>query len=238
VAGPELFTPRALTFLRALKRNNDSAWFQARKADYVAHIQEPLHRLIAALAEDLHDEAPELACSPRESTFRIYRDTRFSDDKRPLKTYIAWALRPRGFPKGYAASLYAEFDPTETWIGGGLYHPEPAVRHAVREHVAAHHRRLAAIAKAPALKTHFGGISGDRLTRVPRGFAPEHPAAEFLRYKQWLVSKTFPGTFVTTPQFYPTLLTLFRTALPLIQFLNEPIAKPADDRRRTPSREA
>ena len=55
----DLFTPRALTFRRALKRNNDSAWFQARKAEYVAQVQEPLHRLIAALAEDLHDEAPE-----------------------------------------------------------------------------------------------------------------------------------------------------------------------------------
>ena len=91
---------------------------------------------------------------------------------------------------------------------------------------ATHHRRLASIAKAPALKKHFGDIQGDRLTRVPRGFDPEHPAAEFLRYKQWLVFKTFPGTFVTTPAFYPTLLTLFRTAAPLIHFLNEPITKP------------
>jgi uncharacterized protein (TIGR02453 family) len=226
VAGPELFTPRALTFLRALKRNNDGEWFRAHKADYVAHVQEPLHRLLAALADDLHDAAPELACSPRESTFRMYRDTRFSDDKTPLKTYVAWALRPRGFPKGYAASLYAQFDPTETWIGGGLYHPEPAVRTAVREHIATHHGRMVSIAKAAALRKHFGEIQGDRLTRVPRGFDPEHPAAALLRHKQWMVFKTFPGTLVTAPEFYPTLLTLFRTALPLIQFLNEPIAKP------------
>ena len=89
MSAPDLFTPRALTFLRALKRNNDSAWFQARKADYVTHIQEPLHRLLATLAEDMHDVAPELACSPRESTFRIYRDTRFSGDKKPLKTHAA-----------------------------------------------------------------------------------------------------------------------------------------------------
>jgi uncharacterized protein (TIGR02453 family) len=221
-----VFTPRALTFLRALKRNNDGEWFRARRADYVAHIQEPLHRLLETLADDLHDVAPELACSPRESTFRMYRDTRFSEDKTQLKTYVAWALRPRGFPKGYAASLYAEFDPTETWIGGGLYHPEPAVRTAVREHIAAQHRRLAAIVKAPAFRKQFGVLQGDQLTRVPRGFDPDHPAAAFLRHKQWLVSKTFPGTFVTTPAFYPGLLALFRAAVPLIQFLNQPIAPP------------
>ena len=128
---------KALTFLRALKRNNDGEWFRAHRADYVTHIQEPLHRLLETLNDDLHDVAPELACTARESTFRMYRDTRFSEDKTPLKTHVAWSLRPRGFPKGYAAGLYAQFDPSETWIGGGLYHPEPAVRTAEREHIAA-----------------------------------------------------------------------------------------------------
>ena len=51
-------------------------------------------------ADDLHEDAPELACSPRESTFRQYRDTRFSENKTPLKTYVAFVLRPRGCPKG------------------------------------------------------------------------------------------------------------------------------------------
>ena len=176
-AGPVFFTAKALTFLRALKRNNDGEWFRAHRADYVTHIQEPLHRLLERLNEDLHDVAPELACTARESTFRMYRDTRFSEDKTPLKTHVAWSLRPRGFPKGYAAGLYAQFDPGETWIGGGLYHPEPPVRTAEREHIAAHHRRLTAILQAPAFRKHLGAIEGDTLTRVPRGFDPAHPAA-------------------------------------------------------------
>ena len=54
------FTGKALTFLRALKRNNDGEWFRAHRADYVTHIQEPLHRLLERLDEDLHDVAPEL----------------------------------------------------------------------------------------------------------------------------------------------------------------------------------
>jgi uncharacterized protein (TIGR02453 family) len=222
-----VFTPKALTFLRALKRNNDGEWFRAHRADYLAHIQEPLHRLLETLADDLHDVAPELACSPRESTFRMYRDTRFSEDKTPLKTYVAWVLRPRGFPKGYAASLYAQFDPAETWIGGGLYHPEPAVRVAVREHIAAHHRRLTAIVGSAAFRKHLGTLQGDQLARVPRGFDPEHPAAAYLKHKNWMVSRSLPGTLVTTPAFYPTLLAIFRAAVPLVLFLNEPIAKPA-----------
>jgi uncharacterized protein (TIGR02453 family) len=225
-AAPAFFTPHTLRFLRALKRNNDGAWFRAHKADYTAHIQAPLHRLLETLADDLYDVAPELACSPRESTFRMYRDTRFSENKTPLKTYVAWVLRPRGFPKGYAASLYAQFDPTETWIGGGLYHPEPAVRTAVREHIAANHRRLTAIVQAPAFRKRLGTLQGDVLTRVPRAFDPGHPAAAFLKHRNWMVSQSLPGTLVTTPAFYPTLLGIFRAAVPLIHFLNEPIAKP------------
>jgi uncharacterized protein (TIGR02453 family) len=225
-AGPAtFFTAKALTFLRALKRNNDGEWFRAHRADFVAHIQEPLHRLLDQLREDLHDAAPELACTPRESTFRMYRDTRFSEDKTPLKTHVAWVLRPRGFPKGSAAGLYAEFSLTETWIGGGLYHPEPAVRTAVREHIATHHRRLRGIVEAAAFRNTVGPIDGsETLTRVPRGFDPAHPAADYLRLKDWVVARTMPGAFVTDPAFYPTLLAIFRAAAPFIRFLNEPIA--------------
>ena len=222
--GPIFFTGKALTFLRALKRNNDGEWFRAHRADYVTHIQEPLHRLLETLNDDLHDVAPELACTARESTFRMYRDTRFSEDKTPMKTHVAWSLRPRGFPKGYAAGLYAQFDPRETWIGGGLYHPEPPVRTAEREHIATHHRRLTRIVGAPAFVTHLGALDGDRLTRVPRGFDPDHPAADYLKFKDWMVSRSLPGTFVTEAAFYPTLLAIFRAAAPLIRFLNEPIA--------------
>ena len=222
-SGPN-FPGKALTFLRALKRNNDGEWFRAHRADYATHIQEPLHRLLEQLNEDLHDVAPELACTARESTFRMYRDTRFSEDKTPLKTHVAWSLRPRGFPKGYAAGLYAQFDVTETWIGGGLYHPEPAVRIAEREHIAAHHRRLTAILQARDFREHLGALEGDTLARVPRGFDPAHPAAAYLKFKDWMVSRSLPGAFVTDPAFYPTLLAIFRAAAPLIRFLNEPIA--------------
>jgi uncharacterized protein (TIGR02453 family) len=223
--GPTFFGPKALTFLRALKRNNDGEWFRAHRADYLAHIQEPLHRLLDTLRDDLHDVAPEFACTPRESTFRMYRDTRFSEDKTPLKTHVAWVLRPRGFAKGTAAGLYAEFSLTETWIGGGLYHPEPSVRHAVREHIAAHHRRLRTIVEAPAFRKTVGPLDdGETMTRVPRGFEPEHPAADYLKLKHWVVARTMPGAFATEPAFYPTLLAIFRAAAPFIRFLNEPIA--------------
>jgi len=83
------FTPKTLAFLRALKRNNDREWFKARKDDYEQHVREPMIMLLARLADDFRRFAPELVADPKVSLYRIYRDTRFSADKTPLKTNVA-----------------------------------------------------------------------------------------------------------------------------------------------------
>lgn len=220
---PTFFTPRTLTFLRSLKRNNDREWFRAHKADYEACCQRPMHALIERLAEEFQEFAPDLACSPRESTFRIYRDTRFSEDKSPLKTHIAAVFPARQLAKNAGAGLYFQIEPAEVWIGSGLYHaPSPTLR-AVREHLATNFKRFRSIVESPAFSRRVGPVTGDRLRRVPRGFDPSHPAAEYLKLKDLLVMRTFPGSFATTPRFYPTLVRLFRDMAPLVRFLNEPL---------------
>ena len=82
------FTPKTLAFLRALARNNDRAWFQERRAQYDAHVKAPMLAVIDQLASDFQAFVPELVAGPK-CIYRIYRDTRFSDDKTPLKTNIA-----------------------------------------------------------------------------------------------------------------------------------------------------
>jgi uncharacterized protein (TIGR02453 family) len=86
VASP--FTARTPSFLRALKRHNDRDWFRARKDDYERHVRGPMIEVLARLSKDLRAFAPEVVSDPRVSLFRIYRDTRFSSDKSPLKTAI------------------------------------------------------------------------------------------------------------------------------------------------------
>ena len=83
------FTTKTLSFLRALKRNNRREWFQPRKDDYETHVRAPMVSLLERLAIDLRGFAPELIAEPKISLFRIYRDTRFSSDKRPYKTHVA-----------------------------------------------------------------------------------------------------------------------------------------------------
>ena len=99
------FTPATLKFLRALKKNNDREWFKARKDDYEAHVKAPMLEVIGQLAKDFKKIAPELEASPKVSLYRIYRDTRFSEDKTPLKTNVAAVFPWKGLARHSGARL-------------------------------------------------------------------------------------------------------------------------------------
>jgi uncharacterized protein (TIGR02453 family) len=217
------FDPKALAFLRALKRHNDREWFRARKDDYDRLLRRPMIGAIERLAEDLQTFAPELVASPKTSLYRIYRDTRFSEDKSPLKTNVAAVFPCRGLAKHEGAGLYFEVSPGWVWVGGGMYSPDTSTLHAVREHIAANPRRLRTIVESPAFRRAVGRLEGERLQRVPRGFPRDHAAAEYLKFRQFLAGKEFPPAFAASPSFYARLLDLFRRIAPLVRFLNEPL---------------
>jgi uncharacterized protein (TIGR02453 family) len=217
------FTRKTLAFLRALKRNNDREWFRARKGDYEAHVRGPMIEVLDRLARDFAQCAPELISEPRVSLFRIYRDTRFSGDKTPLKTHVGAHFPSRRFAKGEGAGLYFEVAPAWVWIGGGIYMPTPEELRRLREHVAAHHRRLHRLVNSPSFRAGAGTLQGERLTRVPRGYPAEHPAADYLRYKQLFVGREYPADFALSPKFYPELLRVFRSIVPLVRFINTAI---------------
>jgi uncharacterized protein (TIGR02453 family) len=243
------FTQKTLSFLRSLKRNNDREWFRLRKPQYEQHVRGPMIAALERLAVDLKSFAPELVCDPRVSLYRIYRDTRFSADKTPLKTHVAAHFPLRGMARGEGAGLYFHVAPDEVWIGGGLYMPSPSDLRLIREHIAANHDRLRRIVKGAAFARAVGALDGEQLSSMPRGYLKTHPAAEYLRFKQFLGGKEFEAAFATSEHFYPELLTVFKAVAPLVRFLNAPLVegrrgvmpersardhRDATDRRRTP----
>jgi uncharacterized protein (TIGR02453 family) len=217
------FTPKTLAFLRQLKRNNDRAWFHAHRDEYEAHVRAPMLAFVTALAKDFSRFAPEMVADPKVSLFRQWRDTRFSEDKSPLKTNIAAVFPNRTLGRMNGAGLYFEIAPQWVWIGGGIYQPDTSQLQALREHVAGHHRRLDKIVKGTTFTRTCGGLKGDRLTRVPRGFDKGHPAAHYLQQKQFLGFREEKAEFATEPDFYKQLLTTFAALAPLCRFLNEPL---------------
>jgi uncharacterized protein (TIGR02453 family) len=224
-AAPPRFTPATLKFLRALKRNNRREWFNAHRDDYEAHVREPMTVIIERLGVDFRAFAPELVASPRVSLYRIYRDTRFSENKAPYKTHVAAVFPTRGLAKHEGAGLYFHISPEEVWMGGGMYAPQMPQLLAVRGHIATNVKRLRTIVESPAFRRQVGHLEGERLQRVPRGFPKDHEAAEFLKFRQFLAGREFPTALATSPGFYRTLITVFRRVAPLARFLNEPLLR-------------
>jgi uncharacterized protein (TIGR02453 family) len=222
------FSPKSVSFLRSLKRNNDREWFRARRDQYDAHVHEPMVAVIEQLAQDFRTIAPELIASPKQSMFRIYRDTRFSHNKKPLKTHAGAIFRTRELPKPQGAGLYFEIAPGWVWIGGGMWRPEPPELVRIREHIADTWPEMRRITRSASFRKRFEELSGDAMTRVPRGYRADHPAADYLKHRQFYGGAEFPAALAHSREFYPTWIATFKALMPLVRFLNEPlVAAPA-----------
>jgi uncharacterized protein (TIGR02453 family) len=219
------FPAEGLKFLRALKRNNRREWFQAHREDYERYVRGPMTEFVLALATDFRRIAPEMLADPKISLYRIYRDTRFSHDKTPYKTHAAAVFPRRGLGKHSGAGLYFHVGLQEVWIGGGVYAPMPDQLLAVRQHIAAHPRAFRSIVESPAFRKAFGELEGSKLSRVPVGFRKDHPAVEYLKFKQFLAGGDFPPDLSTSPRFYDTILGVFEKTMPLLRFLNQPLMR-------------
>src|SRR5579863_5555610 len=131
---PAYFTPELFRFLTRLKRNNKREWFQAHKEEYVACAFQPAIQFITDFAGPLYEISPHLIADPRTSRgslFRIYRDTRFSADKKPYKTHLAMRFSHRG-KDVHSPGFYLHLEPGGSFAASGLWHPEPPTLLKVR----------------------------------------------------------------------------------------------------------
>jgi uncharacterized protein (TIGR02453 family) len=173
------FRREAIQFLVELAAHNDRAWFQPRKAEYEELLKRPLEAFCVVLDERFKERGIPLAADPARSPFRIYRDTRFAKDKSPYKTNIGASFP---YTEGQAdAGGYFHLQPGDSFIGGGMWHPDPA-RLAAWRAVVDKGTGLDAL-EDPGFVATFGDVHGDRLTRVPQGFPKDHPRAELLKLK-------------------------------------------------------
>jgi len=217
-------SPAALTFLRNLAKHNDRAWFQPRKSDFEALLREPMLAIVRKITDAMMDFAPNHVRPAEKSLFRIYRDTRFSNDKRPYKTHVAAWWTHMGFDKTSGAGYYFHVRPKEVIIAAGAYMPEKEQLAAIRHWLLDHHEEFRKIVNRPAVRRTFVEFEGDALTRPPKGFPPEHPAMDLIRYKQWGMSVELPPKTALQTNFAATVIRHFRLLAPMVDALNTPIA--------------
>jgi uncharacterized protein (TIGR02453 family) len=214
-----------MQFFRGLARNNNRDWFQPRKPVFDEQVKQPMILLCEAVNNALKRFAPDYCTDPAKAIYRIYRDTRFSNDKTPYKDHIAASFRHKRLCGDSAgAGFYFQVSHKEPAVAGGMYMPLPETLLAVRTHIAQHHERLEALLNARAAKRLLGAIQGDQLTRIPKGFPADHPAADLLRRKQLYYFTVLSPELATTPDLYVAIVKRFEAMAPFLDFLNAPLA--------------
>jgi uncharacterized protein (TIGR02453 family) len=215
------FPPEALKFLRALERNNRREWFQPRKEIFDTKLKAPMMDLVEAINAQLPGFAPEHINDPKKAVYRIYRDTRFSPDKTPYKTHIAAIFPRRGLGRQSSAGFYVHLSPKSVGIAGGAYMPGREELLAIRTWIAENHAAFRKASRGP--EKLMGKLHGDSLTRAPKGFDPEHPAADLIRMKSWLYWIELEAGMAESPKLLAEVMKRFRSAAPVIDMLNAPL---------------
>jgi uncharacterized protein (TIGR02453 family) len=218
------FPAEGMTFLRNLARNNRREWFLPRKETYENSVKAPMAALVEALNGALMDFAPAYVTDPEKAIYRIYRDVRFSADKTPYKTHVAASFSRRGSARHAAAGFYCSVSPKEIAVGGGIYLAPKETLLAMRRHLAENYEDFRALIESRTVRRLLGEVQGERLSRVPKGYLPDHPAADFLKLKQCYLYTTLDPSIATTPRLYSELLARFRAMAPFLEFLNRPLA--------------
>lgn len=218
------FSPKLLTFFRELEKNNDRNWFAAHKDLFESEVRRPMIELTSLLCDDFRkiaaDYVPE---KPEKAIFRIYRDTRFSKDKTPYKTHMGSFLQHRRIEKYAGAAFYFEVSHRNVGLGGGMYMPGPEQLQAVRQMLSSKWEQVAKLCCDRALVKALGPVQGDKMSRVPKGFDPQSPAADWLRYKQIYYYLELPAKLALTADLYPEILRRLKLLVPFNDYLNSAI---------------
>jgi uncharacterized protein (TIGR02453 family) len=211
-----------LRFLKDLNRHNDRTWFEKNKPRYL-EAKQSFEDFISELLKELTKVDDKLAgLDPKKLPFRIYRDVRFSKDKRPYKVNMGAGFSPNGKlvqEPGY----YIHIEPgNKSFLAGGLYMPDAANLAKVRQEIDYNGDRLNKILKEKAFKKHFGGFDqSDKLKTTPKGYSIDHPHIELLKLKSWIVIHMYTDKEVMDKKFIKAIAGHGKTMRPLVDFIRE-----------------
>lgn len=174
-------------FFEDLKANNDRTWFKTNQARFEASVREPLLAFVAAFEEPLAAISPSMLAVAKKSggsLFRIHRDTRFSKDKSPYKTWAAVQFRHEAGRDAHAPCYYLHLAPDNVFVGAGIWHPDRTALDAIRARIDKHSTDWQMAGDA-ILRTGWH-LEGDALKRIPRGYDADHPLADDLKRKDFI----------------------------------------------------
>jgi len=204
----------SLKFLKDLSKNNTREWFHEHKDAY-EKVKQNSKEFLAELEREMNKQDQ----IEKTKLFRIYRDVRFSKDKTPYNTHISMSMSREGVYR--RGGYYLKITPGETILACGFWAPETSDLKLIRAQIAVDSKPLRKILNLKKFKDVFGQLGGDQLKSAPRGFDKDHPDVDLLRYKQFIVTKSFKATEVGQPNFIKELVKAYKAVIPFFNYMTD-----------------
>lgn len=220
-------SPDTLPFFMELERNNNREWFQSNKVRWDS-IREEFTELTAQVIDALSPLDPTIGHpDPKRCLYRIYRDLRFSPDKRPYKTHIAFFLSSGGIKRSGAPGYYLQIGQSDYGLeegcslGGGIFMPDAPTLAAIRQEIYYNYDEFRTIVDNPTYRKFYGEtfFTVGKLSRAPKGYPNDWEGADWLKYKDYCTMYSLSKKDVTSPQLLDRIMEAFQASLPLNRFI-------------------
>lgn len=211
-----------MDYLSALSINNNREWYHANKDEYKEANAEFEKLLQTLMLEIGKFDNSILQNNPKDLTFKIVRDTRFSHDKSPYNPAFRAHISAKGklpVPVGY----YLMIKPgNQSFLGGGLFAPmfKDATR-MIRDYIVQNGEEWEKIVHGPEFEKYFT-VQGTALKNVPAGYDKEHPQAKYLKFKSWYLEYPLKDEELNDAKvFSKNAAEIFRIMKPFNDYLNK-----------------
>jgi uncharacterized protein (TIGR02453 family) len=214
-----------LKFLKAIAKNNDREWFEKNKPKYI-EAKSQFEDFLEAFHKELVEFDESLGgLNPRKMGFRIYRDVRYSKDKRPYKVNMGAGFSPKG-KMDQEPGYYIHLEPgNKSFIAGGVYMPDAEKLAKIRQEIDYNPEKLLSIMKRKSFKKYFDDLDDfDKLKTAPKGYPKDHENIHLLQHKSFVVSHAFTDAQITDKKFVKNLAAVCKEIMPLNTFLKEAIS--------------
>lgn len=213
-----------LRFLKGLKKNNNKPWFEKNRPEYEM-ARADFGQFIQSVI-DLHAKKDPSIKSlvAKDCMFRINRDVRFSKNKSPYKSNFGASINKSGKKAENSAGYYFHLEPGASFAGGGIWMPDAEHLKKVRQEIDYNLSDFKKIVESKKFRAMYGQLDKSReytLTRVPKGYDADNPAAEYLKMKSYVAMINLTDETLLSKDLVKKTVAAFETLQPMLEFVNQ-----------------
>ena len=222
-----MLQPSTIKFLKDLKKNNNKPWFEKNRSVY-ENARADFAKFIQAVIDQHSKKDPTISnLVAKDCMFRINRDVRFAKDKSPYKSNFGASINKGGKKTDNTAGYYFHLSSGDSFLGGGIWMPAPDALKKVRQEIDYNYSDFKKIVNAKKFKSVYGDLSRASeytLSRVPKGYETDNPAAEYLKLKSYIALAELKDTDLTSKDLVKKTVAAFEALQPLVEFLSVSMA--------------